>query len=1212
MLHRSTVDLLTMPKDWEERPDVWKDLTVGNGLFRSLCAAVRNGIIDKAKPLLAEWYDEYIQYGNRSECEWDIAYAMLKCAEIATLSHETVADLPGLLYELDPCLNVPDVQACLNAFEDMQSWRQFVYWWLYQVSWQPSLGAAWAWDVTSSMWDIPRPIAQVERVTVPLMIGKGTIANLTLELLSDLGNGELYPDPKTMSFVTRNEAFRQAEENAAAYVRAEGLREGNAKPDIRWRLERQDGRPFLSVEGGSAGGAFALGQTKLLVTAQKPSTDNTLNQTKFHRTEELDLSGVTITAQIQPDGTFLPVNSVFEKLIAASRERAFPRIRIAVVAKEQPIADFNLLSDLRSPQLFQELGFDFWILCAGTLAEAIELLVEINQKRGDSRDFYHHINMPHNYIPHPALLTQIRDQLLDNKTDLGLTSAIKIKMNALHGMGGIGKSVMARALCEDAKVQSVFPDGILWATLGQNPDVRVHLREWIHVLGGVVRETAPTVDMLKNTLAMLLSERACLLILDDVWKRTHVETFCVGGPRCRLIFTTREAEIASDLGATLQQIPPMDLDAAMGLLSTWAGDDLNREIKAQIVQRLGHLPLAIKLAGAQLSYQNDPTQWLATFNIHKLKYNSTEKIHDSLTITFGLSLADLDDGKQDLYTALAIFRENENIPTVAIENLWSALADVDTNEIYNLINDLHTRALLQLNPANSTSRDNNTATISGPTVSLHDLLRDFMSAKLGHDGQLKAHRKLLNAYRRRQGDEGWASVPDDGYLYDHLTYHLDQIADDDHTADADLNALFATSTWLYARVPQSNYEYDGYIADLTMAWQRVHTRTQYQLEASHLPSTFSDCIRYALIRTSINSLTSNYDGALVVRAVQTGLWPPNRALNLATRMPDKKEGFEIIVSVLQSGTIDDAEYSRAQRLGFEAALNLQDTTALSILAPYLPEAQVPVVLVAVIANGLLRNNKDLVTNLAPYLSQSLVQHGQKVASNVQGRESYANVMDALAPHLSGAQLDQMVEVALTHWPDGLSGLVPHLSNMQREQALETTLTMHDERNQAQMLSALAPHLSRVQLKQAASSVINFSDWKIQLDALLGLLPYLSKEEQQLKSRQGLERILTQIEESDEDNTLSAHAPAKVDVLLELYPYLPQEEQQCVLRQGLKAALKHINQQNGERPFLTLAPYLSQAQLQQALETILAFGDSYVIGGWFKIRFTLLIYRQKSI
>ena len=43
---------------------------------------------------------------------------------------------------------------------------------------------------------------------------------------------------------------------------------------------------------------------------------------------------------------------------------------------------------------------------------------------------------------------------------------MRTKADALHGMGGIGKSVVARALCDDPAVQAAFPDGILWATLG--------------------------------------------------------------------------------------------------------------------------------------------------------------------------------------------------------------------------------------------------------------------------------------------------------------------------------------------------------------------------------------------------------------------------------------------------------------------------------------------------------------------------------------------------------------------------------------------------------------------------------------------------------------------------------------------------------------------------------------------------------------------------
>jgi hypothetical protein len=138
-------------------------------------------------------------------------------------------------------------------------------------------------------------------------------------------------------------------------------------------------------------------------------------------------------------------------------------------------------------------------------------------------------------------------------------------MDALHGMGGIGKSVLARALCDDPAVQAAFPDVILWATLGQTPDLIGRRREWIDALGGIVSE--------------------------------------------------------EELGGRVHPVPVMAQAEAVALLEEWAQGGLNEveaEVKAKIVRRLGCLPLAVRLAGAQLA-RKDPAEWLASFDARKLK-----------------------------------------------------------------------------------------------------------------------------------------------------------------------------------------------------------------------------------------------------------------------------------------------------------------------------------------------------------------------------------------------------------------------------------------------------------------------------------------------------------------------------------------------------------------------------------------------------------------
>jgi hypothetical protein len=41
-------------------------------------------------------------------------------------------------------------------------------------------------------------------------------------------------------------------------------------------------------------------------------------------------------------------------------------------------------------------------------------------------------------------------------------------------MGGIGKTVLAKALTEDEVVQRAFPDGIVWITVGKEKEARLH------------------------------------------------------------------------------------------------------------------------------------------------------------------------------------------------------------------------------------------------------------------------------------------------------------------------------------------------------------------------------------------------------------------------------------------------------------------------------------------------------------------------------------------------------------------------------------------------------------------------------------------------------------------------------------------------------------------------------------------------------------------
>jgi hypothetical protein len=91
---------------------------------------------------------------------------------------------------------------------------------------------------------------------------------------------------------------------------------------------------------------------------------------------------------------------------------------------------------------------------------------------------------------------------------------------------------------------------------------------------------------------------------------------------------------------------------------------------------------------------------------------------------------------------------------------------------------------------------------------------------------------LLDAYCPTWQGDGWHTAPDDGYLCDHLVYHLEQSANLDSAAESELRNLFADQSWLNARVTQTGYQYEGYLADLALAWDHIHIEADHQVDAN--------------------------------------------------------------------------------------------------------------------------------------------------------------------------------------------------------------------------------------------------------------------------------------------------------------------------------------------------------------------------------------------
>jgi NB-ARC domain/TIR domain len=156
-------------------------------------------------------------------------------------------------------------------------------------------------------------------------------------------------------------------------------------------------------------------------------------------------------------------------------------------------------------------------------------------------------SLPAHFLHKAERLRALRDAVLaDLQRPVVVTGTAA--RSGIHGMSGIGKSVLAVAFAHDHQVRRAFPDGILWVSIGQRPNLTGLQEEMARALG----DMSPFLSIAqgKHRLKELLADRAVLVILDDVWQGEDAQYFDVLGSRCRLLLTTRNAALITALCGT--------------------------------------------------------------------------------------------------------------------------------------------------------------------------------------------------------------------------------------------------------------------------------------------------------------------------------------------------------------------------------------------------------------------------------------------------------------------------------------------------------------------------------------------------------------------------------------------------------------------------------------------------------------------------------------
>ncbi len=300
-------------------------------------------------------------------------------------------------------------------------------------------------------------------------------------------------------------------------------------------------------------------------------------------------------------------------------------------------------------------------------------------------------DLPPHYVPRRVKLDELKQSLLGKERE--------IPEVALHGMGGVGKTTLAIAVCHDESIEKAFPDGILWATLGPEGDVLGVQARWGMALGHRELIEFPDIETRADRLRTVLRDKRCLMVIDDVWDRAHLSPLRVGGPKCATLVTTRDRKIARKL-EVIQDIGVMEPDQAVALLEKWVGGVVNEDkaLVSELARRLGYLPLALTLAGAQVMDGETWSDLLAVFQdeqgveVALLDLEDPEARDESLALCFCLSVDRLSGELPIRFVMLGVFAAGRESPFT--EEAAAAVWEVSISDARATLRELSRVALL--------------------------------------------------------------------------------------------------------------------------------------------------------------------------------------------------------------------------------------------------------------------------------------------------------------------------------------------------------------------------------------------------------------------------------------------------------------------------------------------------------------------------------------
>lgn len=316
-------------------------------------------------------------------------------------------------------------------------------------------------------------------------------------------------------------------------------------------------------------------------------------------------------------------------------------------------------------------------------------------------------------------ISRIREHMISSTEE---KARRPVPVAVIVGKGGIGKTSLAVRVSHE--MAEHFPGGQLFADLHGGSSQPVSpmqvLERFLRAFGMPGTQVPEGLDERAEVYRNLLADRKVLVLLDDAMNESQVSPLLPGNSPAAMIITSR-SRLAGLPGATHIDVNVFDADASQDLLARIVGGERIKaepDATAEVAAHCGHLPLALRIAGARLAAR---PHWRIQHLADRLADEARrldELRHGDMGIRSSISLTYESAGEQakQLFRRLALL----DLPVFS-GWLGSVLIDAPPADAEDLLDALVSAQLLEISDSGTDMHSR---------YGFHDLIRVFARERL--------------------------------------------------------------------------------------------------------------------------------------------------------------------------------------------------------------------------------------------------------------------------------------------------------------------------------------------------------------------------------------------------------------------------------------------------------------------------------------------------